>query len=97
MLFAFRFPLSSIRKRPRGGNQTPIPQRVPTFYGILGLILGSLVSMFINSDIYPKYISGSIQTWDYIIGAVLFVLGAVGVLFLIRLAKKKKPMPVEGE
>ncbi len=72
-------------------------KRVPTFYGILGLILGSLVSMFINSDIYPKYISGSIQTWDYIIGAVLFVLGAVGVFFLIRLAKKKKPMPVEGE
>lgn len=72
-------------------------RRVPTFYGIMGLILGSLVSMFINADIYPKYLSGSIQAWDYIAGAVLFVLGAIGIYSLIRVAKKKKPMPVEGK
>ncbi len=65
-------------------------RRVPTFYGILGLILGSLVSMFINSDIYPKYTAGSIQTWDYIVGAVLFVIGGIAVFLLIRFTNKKQ-------
>lgn len=61
--------------------------RVSTFYGILGLILGSLISMFINSDIYPLY--PTIQTWDYIVGAVLFVIAAVLVYLLIRYTDKK--------
>ncbi len=71
--------------------------RVTTFYGILGLILGSLVSMYINSSIFPLYagvetngVVSKIQTWDYIVGAVLFVLAAVGIFFLFRFLDKKK-------
>lgn len=63
--------------------------RVSTFYGILGLILGSLVSMFVNSDIYPKYQAG-IATWDYILGAVLFAVSSCAVILLLRYADKKK-------
>lgn len=70
-------------------------KRVPTFYGILGLILGSLVSMFINSDIYPKYISGGIATWDYIVGAVLFLVGGVAIFLLVNFANKKQAKQVE--
>lgn len=68
--------------------------RVPTFYGILGLILGSLVSMFINSNIYPRYTGSNgtklIQGWDYLVGAILFVVGAVAVFFLIRYSDRKQ-------
>ena len=63
--------------------------RVSTFYGILGLILGSLVSMFINADIYPKYQAG-IATWDYIVGAVLFCLSTCAIFFLIKYTDKKQ-------
>ena len=70
--------------------------RVSTFYGILGLILGSLVSMFINADIYPKYQAG-IATWDYIVGAVLFCLAAVAIFFLIKYSDKKKAKQEEAK
>lgn len=70
--------------------------RVSTFYGILGLILGSLVSMFINADIYPKYQAG-IATWDYIVGAVLFCLSACAIFFLIKYTDKKQKKAVVEE
>lgn len=70
-------------------------KRVPTFYGIFGLILGSLVSMFINSDIYPKYISGGVESWDYIVGAALFLVGGVAIFLLIRFVDKKQAKKVE--
>ena len=68
--------------------------RVSAFYGILGLIVGSLISMFINSNIWPRYFGmegySPIAIWDYIVGATLFVLGALGVFFLIRYSEKKR-------
>lgn len=69
--------------------------RVSTFYAILGLILGSLISMFFNSDIYPKYVDGSIKTWDYIVGAGLFILGAAFVYLLLRFSKRKTLVKAE--
>ncbi len=71
--------------------------RVTTFYGILGLILGSVVSMYINSSIFPYY--GGIEengtlvqihTWDYILGAVLFLIAALGIFLLLHFINKKK-------
>lgn len=70
--------------------------RVSTFYAILGLILGSLVSMFINRDIYRLY--PAIKAWDYILGSALFVLAALASFFLVTYAgKKKKAQSGEGE
>ena len=63
--------------------------RNSTFFAIFGLIIGSIISMFINSDIFPKY-NGGIATWDYIVGGSLLVIGAVGVYLFIRFSKKKK-------
>ncbi len=71
--------------------------RVSTFYAILGLIIGSLISMFFNSDIYPKYVENSIQTWDYIVGAVLFLIGASFVFFLLRYSNKKNAAKSEPD
>ncbi len=64
--------------------------RVSTFYAILGLIIGSLISMFFNSDIYPKYVSNSIARWDYIVGAILFLVGAAFVFLLLRYSNKRQ-------
>lgn len=70
--------------------------RVSTFYSILGLIIGSTVSMFINGEIFPRYSPSNvdhIQTWDYIVGSILFVLGiliSLGIFFLDKHLKNKK-------
>lgn len=61
--------------------------RVNTFYGIAGLIIGSVISMFINSTIYPLY--STIQTWDYITGSILGV-SAFCITFFLTLPKKPK-------
>lgn len=60
--------------------------RVTSFYAILGFIVGSLVSMFINYDIFPRY--ATMKTWDYILGSALFVLCAILSFFLVRYAGK---------
>ncbi len=69
--------------------------RVSTFYAILGLIIGSLISMFFNSDIYPKYLENSIKLWDYVVGALLFLAGAAFVFFLLRFSNKKQTRKAE--
>lgn len=76
--------------------------RVTTFYGILGLIIGSLISMYINSSIFPYYggieeggVLVTIQTWDYILGAILFVLAAVSTFLLFFFLNKKKKEKTE--
>lgn len=62
--------------------------RVTTFYGILGLIIGSVISMFVNSTMFPLYRSGGIRTWDYIVGSILFVV--IAVVMILVLNRKKK-------
>lgn len=66
--------------------------RVTTFYAILGLIIGSTVSMFINSDIYPKYTSNAIENWDYIVGSILLVVGVLLSLGLVYLDNHRTKM-----
>ena len=82
--------------------------RVTTFYGILGLLLGSLVSMFINSSIYPQYRGvwdestsswaiKPIATWDYVVGAVLFVLAAGFTFWWVRKTNQKAKTEEQAE
>ncbi len=89
--------------------------RATTFWGILGLILGSLVSMYINSSIFPLYAGYDknagqicydvdvcppeivkIQTWDYIVGAVLFIIAAAAMIGLYVYMNKKKKASEEA-
>lgn len=64
--------------------------RTTTFYAIFGLILGSLVSMFMNSSIYPVYLDASHPTWDYIVGGCLLVGGALITYLLYKFSNKKQ-------
>ncbi len=90
--------------------------RSSTFWGILGLIIGSLVSMYINSSIFPLYAGYDkyegvscdppntpcpsqiikIQSWDYIVGAILFVVAASAMLALYFFVRKKKKASEEA-
>lgn len=63
--------------------------RVSTFYAILGLIIGSVISMFMNSSIYPLYVSNSIKTWDFITGSILFSVISVSMITFIQIRHKK--------
>ena len=61
---------------------------------IVGLSLGSILSMFCNGDIIEVYYSwgaGTARTpiVDIVLGVVLFVLGCIGAYMLVRYQRKK--------
>lgn len=60
-----------------------------TYYAIFGLILGSLVSMFINSKTLPLYLDPSHPLWDYIVGGVLIVLASIATFIMFRVVAKR--------
>ncbi len=64
-----------------------------TFFGIIGFILGSTVTLFINNKIWVYY-----QTWseyvpmwlELLLGGILLIAGAIGTYMLIRYYRKHK-------
>jgi uncharacterized membrane protein len=69
-------------------------RRAPTFFLVVGLSLGSILSMFLNPDIWAVYKlwgAGVDPTWDIVIGVALAAVGFVGSFFLTKyeLGRKK--------
>ena len=59
---------------------------------IVGLSLGSIVSMFCNGDIINVYLSWAkkgVAALDVVLGAVLFAIGCVGAYMLVKYQRKK--------
>jgi putative membrane protein len=59
---------------------------------IVGLSLGSILSMFCNGDIIETYIAwaqNGVAVLDLVLGIVLFALGIVGAYLLVRYQRKK--------
>jgi uncharacterized membrane protein len=61
---------------------------------IVGLSLGSILSMFCNGDIMEVYLSWSQGTAanpvvDIVLGVVLFILGVIGAYLLVRYQRKQ--------
>jgi putative membrane protein len=59
---------------------------------IVGLSLGSIVSMFGNGDIVSVYLDWAVKgvVWlDLLLGAFLFICGVVGAYLLVRYQRKK--------
>ena len=54
-----------------------------TFTLVLGFVAGSLISMFVNHEIWAYYESGA-GWYHYLIGGLLFVAGFVLFFFLLR-------------
>lgn len=67
--------------------------RQATFYVVIGFVLGSVVSMFINQEIWPYYYGAGlaegsssmiIQGWQYGVGAVALVALTILTLYVIK-------------
>ena len=64
-----------------------------TFFGIIGFIIGSTITLFVNNKIWVYY-----QTWssvvpmwlEILLGGILFVIGLVSTYLLIRYYRKHK-------
>lgn len=66
--------------------------RATAYSMIVGLSLGSILSMFLNGDIVKVYLSwanGASFLWDVLLGALLLGVGVVGSYLLVRYQRKK--------
>ena len=65
-------------------------RRRGTFGVVLGFVLGSLVSMFVNNDMYGVYVNPHTnQWWQFAAGAALFIGVAALTFFAIKKADKR--------
>lgn len=69
-------------------------KRAHTFFTIVGLSAGSILSMFINPDIYAVYLlwqdGSDTMLADLLIGLGLFILGVIGAYMLVRYERNKR-------
>ena len=66
--------------------------RHTTYSLIVGLSLGSIVSMFLNGDIvevYAKWSVSGVHIVDLLLGIALFIIGVVGAYMLVKYQRKK--------
>lgn len=77
----------------KGLDRLLAKHRAPSFFCIVGLSLGSVVTMFFNPEIYAEYQSwaaGAPFAADLGIGLALFALGVAAAYFFVRYERKKK-------
>lgn len=63
--------------------------RVETVLVVIGFILGSLVSIFVNSDMF-EYFGAGLQKLDIILAPIFLVVGIAFSYFIVRLNRKVK-------
>ena len=65
-------------------------RRAATFYTVAGLSLGSVVTMFYNSEVNAVYSEWgvSFMWWELVLGIVLFALGVCAAYFFVRYERK---------
>ena len=74
--------------------------RHTSYFMIVGLSLGSIVSMFCNGDIITTYLTwaeNGVHALDLILGLVLFAVGVIGAYLLVRYQRKKDAESVSAE
>ncbi len=66
--------------------------RHTSYFMIVGLSLGSIVSMFCNGDVIATYLAwaqNGVNVLDLVLGIVLFAVGVVGAYLLVCYQRKK--------
>lgn len=62
-----------------------------TFGVIIGFVLGSVVSMFFNNDMYFVYQNENLTTWwQFLLGGIAFFAAFLGAFFLVRRSTNRK-------
>ncbi|MBQ0008764.1 MAG: DUF368 domain-containing protein [Firmicutes bacterium] len=64
--------------------------RVGTYYAAIGMIVGSLISIFVNSKMFDYCKSSSFGLVDQILGPILFVLAIIGSYMIVRYLRTHK-------
>lgn len=72
-------------------------KRVATYQVVLGFIVGSIVSMFINQNIYTAQVYETTKLWGYIVGVILFVVAFVGFYFISKKAVSQPTDKIANE
>lgn len=64
--------------------------RAPTFFTVAGMSLGSIVTMFYNTEIMTYYSSwgSGFAWWELVLGIVLFAGGVAAAYFFVRYERK---------
>lgn len=77
----------------RGFSKIIEKHRAPTFFLVVGLSLGSILSMFLNPDmwtVYTDWSAGASPVLDLALGIPLLIVGFVASLALTRYELKKR-------
>ncbi|MDY0345283.1 MAG: DUF368 domain-containing protein [Bacilli bacterium] len=64
--------------------------RTGTFYAIIGIIIGSLVAIYYNYEIYDYYLTVGIRWWEILIAGVALVVGGAISYMIVRYSRNTK-------
>lgn len=71
---------------------------VPTMYGIIGFVAGSIIALFVNNDIFAYYPLLLERQWEIYVGVITFIAGLIASYLLVRYGRKKEQEnKIEGE
>ena len=70
-------------------NKLITNHRIATLYVVIGFIVGSLVSIFVNSQMLA-YIGEGLKLLDCILGPTLLIVGIVLSTLFVRYTRKHK-------
>ena len=61
-----------------------------TFYAIIGIIIGSLIAIYYNFEIYEYYMTVGFRWWEVLLGGVALVIGIAITYMFVRFGRKDK-------
>ena len=70
-------------------NKMITNHRIATLYVVVGFIFGSLISIFVNADMF-EYLSPGIKLLDCILGPLLLAVGLILSTLFVRYSRKHK-------
>ena len=70
-------------------NKLITNHRIATLYVVIGFIFGSLISLFVNSQMF-EYIGAGLKLLDCILGPTLLAVGIILSTIFVRYSRKKK-------
>ncbi|MFA5282942.1 MAG: DUF368 domain-containing protein [Bacilli bacterium] len=71
--------------------------RTITFFGIFGFIIGSIVAIYFNQEAWKYYAEHGVAVWEFIVAAILLVVGAVLAFVLVLMVKKQETTQLEDK
>lgn len=64
--------------------------RTGTFYAIIGIIIGSLIAIYYNYEIYDYYLTVGVRWWEILIAGVALVAGIAVSYMIVRYSRNNK-------